>query len=240
MAIRPAEEIKRGGLSQQHCRTRSPEAVQRCFDQSPSAGPSPARGAGRRGRDGRPRSQTPPGAAAGPLGAGASRQGRVRRRAPPRCALRSTGSAPEHRRGGVAACQRPSVRVCGRSDAGLCLCQAFSPPGPDRVARAHARGGTAWLLQKRPMCGGRGPSSSQTSPRVCPRMLARTCRGDQTRPHPGPAASAPAGALRRARRGAGGGQRPGRLVSGTGAGPRGAARWCGSRGHDRSAAEHPR
>jgi hypothetical protein len=176
LLTRLAESGKRAREAQARGRGRPryPDAVTRRFSKSQSAGPIQARGAGIRGLDGLPHAKTQPCAASGPLGAGSSRPWRVRRRAHPLCSLRDTGMAPAQRLWGVSAGTRPSVRVWGRRYSGLGLCQAFSPTWPGRFARAHARVGTAWRLQHRPMCGVRCPSSAQTSPSVCPRLLSHT------------------------------------------------------------------
>lgn len=153
---------------------REPDAVKRRLGQSQSAWPSKARGSGLWGRSGPPRSKTQLSAAARPSWAGASLQGRVRRRAPPRCALRGEGIAPEQRRFFVCACPRPHGPVCEQGYAALCLCQAFAPPWPETVVRVRALAGTAWPLQQRPIGGARSHSCAQKCPRVGPRMLSHT------------------------------------------------------------------
>ena len=140
----------------------------------------------------------------------------------------------------MCASTRPYGQGCEPGDAALGLAPAFAPTWLETFGQPRARAGTAWLLQNRPRCGGRGPSGAQPGPSVAPRMLWCPGRGDPTTPPPAPVGNGRSGAGRRARRDGGWCPCPARCVRGTRLGPRGAWRSCGASARGRSASGHQR
>ncbi len=206
-----ARQLAREAQARGRGRTRDPAAVTRRVSQSQSACPSTARGAGIGGLDGLPRAQTPP--CVGCMAVGGRRIPAGSRAAPGSRAL--LPEVPRHgsRAQAVWRCSMPETaraRVGAQETQGWAFVRLLLHPGqrrwPGRVPAEAQRGG----FSKGPWEVGVAPRVPRRPPALAPGCLRTLDEATRRRQILPPWASDRSGAWRRARRGAGWCQGPGR------------------------------
>jgi len=149
----------------------------------------------------------------------------VRRRAHPRCSLRSGGTSPDQKPPGACAYSRRPAPVYAPGCSGLCPCPAFAPSARDASGPGSCDAKRVEPLRKRPICGAHDQCSCLRAPSVChPLPSGISPRGNQQR-SPARWGSGRCGEWPSATRGEDSCQGRAPFAVDTGAGPRGAGRF---------------